>query len=92
MHIETELDDIYAERLLQLQGILQKPLPQAIAIAIDTALAQLISEKNDEPSPLYRAFEEAGLIGCIESDEQLATTYKQKLDYSYKHGRANDHR
>ena len=87
MHIETELDDVYTPRLLQLQCLLQKPLEQVIATAIDSALAQLVSEKNDEPSPLYKAFEEAGLIGCIETDEQLATTYKQKLDFSYKHGR-----
>lgn len=92
MHIETELDDVYAERLLQLQSLLQRPLAQVIAIAIDSTLVQLIAEKNEEPSPLYRAFEEAGLIGCIETDEQLATTYKQKLDFSYKHGRADDHR
>ncbi len=92
MHIETELDDVYAERLLQLQSLLQRPLAQVIAIAIDNTLVQLTAEKNEEPSPLYRAFEEAGLIGCIETDEQLATTYKQKLDFSYKHGRADDHR
>lgn len=65
MHIETELDDVYAERLLQLQHRLQKPLVQVITTAIDITLAQLDSEKNDEPSPLYQAFEEAGLIGCI---------------------------
>ena len=87
MHIETELDDIYTERLLQLQRRLQKPLAQVIATAIDTALDQLALEEKTEPSPLYRAFEEAGLIGCIETDEQLATTYKQKLDFSYKHGK-----
>ena len=40
MHIETELDDIYTERLLQLQRRLQKPLAQVIATAIDTALDQ----------------------------------------------------
>ena len=88
MHIEAELDDVYAERLLHLQHRLQKPLVQVITTAIDTTLAQLNSEKNDELSPLYRAFEEAGLIECIETDEQLATTYKQKLDFSYKHGHA----
>jgi len=87
MHIEAELDDVYAERLLQLQHRLQKPLVQVITTAIDTTLAQLNSEENDQPSPLYQAFEEAGLIGCIETDEQLATTYKQKLDFSHKHGR-----
>jgi vacuolar-type H+-ATPase subunit C/Vma6 len=86
VHIETELDEIYTERLYQLQHRLQKPLAQVIAIAIDTTLAQLAIEEKKEPSLLYQAFEEAGLIGCIETDEQLATNYKKKLDFSYKHG------
>lgn len=36
----------------------------------------------DTPSPLYLAFEEAGLIGCIEDDPDLAGHCKQRLDYS----------
>ncbi len=37
-------------------------------------------------SPLYKALEEAGFVGCIETDEQLSTTYKQKLDFARKYG------
>ena len=33
-------------------------------------------------SSLYQAFDEAGLIGCIETDEQLSTTYKGKKEKS----------
>jgi len=41
----------------------------------------------DKTTPsLYQSFSDAGLIGCIETDEQLATTYKEKLDFSFKHG------
>jgi transcriptional regulator of heat shock response len=36
-------------------------------------------------SPIYQAFEQAGLIGCIESDEQLSSNYKEKVDFSFKH-------
>lgn len=36
---------------------------------------------------LYQAFAEAGLIGCLETDEQFASTYKQKLNFSHKHGK-----
>ena len=36
--------------------------------------------------PIYRAFEQASLIGCIETDAQFSTTYKEKLDFSVKHG------
>lgn len=34
---------------------------------------------------LQSAFEEAGLIGCLETDEQLSTTYKDKLNFAAKH-------
>ena len=42
------------------------------------------------PSPstvsLLSAFEEAGLLGCLETDEPLSTTYKTKLNFTAKHG------
>lgn len=41
-------------------------------------------EEEEYVSPLYKALEEAGFVGCIETDEQLSTTYKQKLDFSRK--------
>jgi len=28
------------------------------------------------------ALEAAGFVGCIETDEQLATTYKNRIDFS----------
>jgi hypothetical protein len=37
-------------------------------------------------SDLFRALEAAGFVGCIESDEQLSTTYKSRLDFSGKRG------
>jgi hypothetical protein len=30
---------------------------------------------------IYQVFEQAGLIGCIETNEQLSTNYKEKLDF-----------
>jgi hypothetical protein len=86
MHIEAELDELHAKRLIQLQERLQKPLPEVLAAAIDIALNQPLILDKDAPSLIYRAFEEAGLIGCIETDEQFLSTYKQKLDFSHKHG------
>lgn len=44
------------------------------------------AEPGKQTKSLYQAFDEAGLIGCIETDEQLATTYKEKLNFSVKHG------
>ena len=37
-------------------------------------------------SALFQALEAAGFVGCIETDEQLATTYKNRLDFSTKCG------
>jgi len=39
-----------------------------------------------EALSLFQALDAIGFIGCIESDEQLSTTYKQKLDFSHKCG------
>jgi hypothetical protein len=47
---------------------------------------QQTTGEEKEVSAIYKAFEQAGLIGCIETDEQLSTTYKEKLDFSFKHG------
>jgi len=87
MHLETELDDIHAERLARLQQQLQKPLSEIIAAAIDKlAFSQLETGNETEPSPLYQALEKIGFVGCIETDENLSTTYKEKLDFSNKCG------
>ena len=55
--------------------------------AVDITLS---SHRTDHPaqeaSPLYRALEAIGFIGCVDTDEQLSTTYKQKLDFSSKCG------
>jgi len=76
MHIETELDEIHAERLAQLQRQLQKPLSEVIGAAIDKlAFSQLETGNETEPSPFYQALEKIGFIGCIEADENLSTTY-----------------
>lgn len=37
-------------------------------------------------SAFFQALEKTGFIGCIETDEQLSTTYKNKLDFSAKGG------
>ena len=39
-----------------------------------------------EDSPLFRQLQEIGFIGCRTTDEQLASTYKQRLDFSVKAG------
>ncbi len=45
-----------------------------VAPAADVAT----SETGD--SPFFQALAAAGLVGCIETDEQLSTTYKDRLE------------
>ena len=33
-------------------------------------------------SPFFQALTAAGFVGCIETNEQLATSYKDKIDFS----------
>ena len=37
-------------------------------------------------SPFFQALSEAGFVGCIETNEQLSTSYKQHIDFSPKVG------
>lgn len=89
MHIEADLDETHAERLLKLQQRFNKSLSDTIAELIDANWAQSISSKTEsDTSPIYQAFEAAGLIGCISTGEELSTTYKEKMDFSNKVGGA----
>lgn len=44
------------------------------------------NESTQDATPLYQALEDIGFIGCINTDEQLSTSYKDKLDFSDKCG------
>lgn len=44
------------------------------------------SASDQGDSPLFLALEAAGFVGCIDTDEQLASTYKNQLDFSAKIG------
>ena len=37
-------------------------------------------------SAFFQALQQIGFVGCIESDDQLASTYKTRLDFSAKAG------
>jgi hypothetical protein len=86
MRIEAELDEIHAERLLRLQQQAGRPLPEFVAEILREAIDAADSGDARDESPWYRAFVEAGLLGCVETDQQLSTTYKEKLDFSTKVG------
>ena len=87
MHIEADLDATHAQRLLDLQHRLNKSVSEIIADLIDANWSQSIESKTDnETSPIFQAFEAAGLIGCIATGEELSSTYKEKMDFANKVG------
>ncbi len=53
---------------------------------LPTAPAGVAAAPDTGDSPFFRALEAAGLVGCIETGEQLATTHKNRLDFSAKCG------
>lgn len=73
MQVQFELDDAHAQRLLQRQ--LRKPLPEIVAELVIRALDQ----PTADPSPLYRAFAEAHLLGCIDSGGSLSADAKRLI-------------
>ena len=86
MHIEAELDPIYAERLRSLQSRLNRPLEDVLCIAIDAALNRLDAEPRSAPSPLYSALDAIGFVGCIGDDEDLSVDYKSHIDFADEQG------
>ncbi len=50
-------------------------------------VAQPVGKAAETGDPtFFQALEKTGFIGCIETDEQFSTTYKNKLDFSAKGG------
>jgi hypothetical protein len=57
---------------------------QRHGLSVSPKVVTAASDSGD--SPFFQALDAAGLVGCVESNEQLSTTYKSKLDFSTKHG------
>lgn len=53
---------------------------------LPTSSAAVAAAPDTGDSALFQALEAAGFVGCIETDEQIATTYKNRLDFSAKCG------
>lgn len=79
MHIEAELDEIHAERLLRLQEKLQKPLAEVVAEAIDALSDVALPQMETHGTRIRRILEEEGLVGCMEGDGHLSVDYKNHL-------------
>ena len=52
-------------------------------VANESAIAK---NADDAVSPLYQALERIGFIGCVDTDEQWSTRYKDEIDFSHKCG------
>jgi len=79
MHIETELDSIHAERLLELQKRMSKPLPEIVAEILAKALGETNPSPETEGESVLRILEARRLLGCMEGDGQLSVEYKKYL-------------
>jgi hypothetical protein len=53
---------------------------------LPTMSTDVYSAVESGDSSLFKALDAAGFIGCIETDEQLSTTYKSRLNFSEKCG------
>lgn len=51
---------------------------------LPAAPAPVVAAPGTGDSAFFQALEAAGFVGCIETDEQLSTTYKNRLDFSAK--------
>jgi hypothetical protein len=79
MHIEAEIDDVHAERLLKLQQRLQKPLSEVLTDILSKAIDEGIEAPETEGQKMLNIFAEEGLIGCLHGDGSLSVDYKQHL-------------
>ncbi|MDS4027981.1 MAG: hypothetical protein RKO25_13480 [Candidatus Contendobacter sp.] len=79
MHIETELDDVYAERLVELQKRLNKPLSQLVAEMLTKAIDEIPVPAETEGQKVLRILEAHQLLGCMEGDSNLSVDYKKHL-------------
>ena len=79
MHIEAELDDIHAERLLELHKRMNKTLPEVVAEILTKALDETDPQPETEGGKVLRILETHGLLGCMEGDGRLSVDYKKHL-------------
>lgn len=79
MLIEAELDDLHAERLLELQRQINKPLSDLVLEILTRGIDGFSASQESEGQKIYRLFDEAGLVGCMEGDGNLSVDYKEHL-------------
>lgn len=63
MHIDAELDDSHAERLLLLQQRLNKPLTEIVTGIVSKAIDDMSDTPETEGQKILRTLEEHKLLG-----------------------------
>ncbi len=79
MHIEADLDEIHASKLLILQKQLQKPLSEIVREILVKAIDASVNDQETEGQKMLRIFSDEGLIGSLHGDGNLSVDYKQHL-------------
>jgi hypothetical protein len=86
MHIETDLDQLHVEHLMQLQAQLQRPLPEVLAAAIDMFYEQ---QQGLSAAATSSAIDETGwealqqLVRACEVDTGISDLAHQHDHYLY---------
>ena len=73
VNLQAEVLD-FVQFVKQRRG-LPRTMPQGLGAEVDTD-----TDTNADDSPLFQALAEAGLVGCIDTKEQLARHYKRQID------------
>ncbi|HXU44976.1 MAG TPA: hypothetical protein VN783_05585 [Thermoanaerobaculia bacterium] len=81
--LHTEIDALPPHLRAEVQDFVQFV---KLKHGLPAAPAAVANAPDSGDSPFFQALEAAGLVGCIETDEQLSTTYKGRLDFSAKTG------
>jgi hypothetical protein len=79
MHIEADLDEIHASKLLILQEQLQKPLSEIVREILVKAIDASVNDQETEGQKMLRIFSDEGLIASLHGDGNLSVDYKQHL-------------
>jgi len=79
MHIETELNDIHALRLLELQKTSNKSLSEIVTGILTKSLDETTQMPETEGSKVLRILEQHGLLGCMEGKYSHPPTFEDPI-------------
>lgn len=85
-NIESEIAELPPNLLAEVLDFVQF-VKQRHGLRAGTPKHEAASTATDTgDSALFQALSASGFVGCIETDEQLASTYKKRIDFSAKSG------